>query len=760
MNTVPRMMRCVGLALLAAATILAPSASGAKSQPPTAADPGWPRRYSDGTAQLILHQPEVDDWPDFKTLTGRFAAELKPAKNAPTAYGTVFVEADTRVDLGSRIVTFANFRFTEVHYPAARNEAELQSWVALTKKLLPASPTAVALDRVLAYMDTKPVAARQTKVSLEPPPILVARQPAVLVIIDGDPINFDIENTDLQKVLNTNWDLFLDKKTKVYYLRDDKVWLSAKQLSDAWTPVKKMPNGFAKLPATEQYQEVRQTAAAPQNASIVKLVLVVHKPTELILVAGEPSFEPITGTRLMWVSNTECDLFFDTADNSFYFLTSGRWFRATELRSNEWTAASVLLPEDFKKIPPDHPRAHVLAAIPGTRQADEAVLAASIPQRATVDRKSVNAEVEYVGEPKFEPIAGTSVSYAANSPNDVLRAGDSYYVCLDGVWLVGTTPNGPWQAADKIPEEIYAIPPESPKYNVTYVTVDESTPTSVTYEYTAGYTGMYVSSGVVMWGTGFYYPPYYAGGYFPYPVYWPYPYYTYGASAWYNPATGMYGRGSAAYGPYGGYGRGAAYNPSTGAYAWGQKAWGPYGAAASGGFYNPKTGRWGGGYRASNGYESWGQSVVGRGDQGARTASYSDSRGSVGAIRTSSGGKGVAARGSQGQGFVARSGAGDVYAGRDGNVYKRDRAGDWYRNNGGAWDSVSRPTPSAKGFQASATSPETLQGLNRDAAARSRGNYNAQRYESARQGSGWSSGGFVGNRSSGWAIRSPGFGRR
>src|SRR5258707_12777246 len=92
---------------------------------------------------------------------------------------------------------------------------------------------------------------------------------------------------------------------------------------------------------------------------------------------------------------------------------------------------------------------------------------------------------------------------------------------------------------------------------------------------------------------------------------------------------GVYGRGSAVYGPYGGYARGAAYNPATGAYAWGRSTWGPYGAAASGGFYNPSTGTWGGGYPASNGYQRWGQSGVGRGGRWGRTASYSKSRGPV-----------------------------------------------------------------------------------------------------------------------------------
>src|SRR6185436_1296039 len=103
----------------------------------------------------------------------------------------------------------------------------------------------------------------------------------------------------------------------------------------------------------------------------------------------------------------------------FYFLTSGRWFRTPDIKSGKWAAATAELPEDFQKIPADHPRAHVLAAVPGTRQAEEAVVAAFIPQTAIIERKSAKAAVTYVGDPKFEPISGTTISYATNTPNDV-----------------------------------------------------------------------------------------------------------------------------------------------------------------------------------------------------------------------------------------------------------------------------------------------------------------------------------------------------
>ncbi len=770
-----RAIRTFTLALCGMVVLSAESGGRRPTDSVLSTDRGWPRQYSDGTARLVLYQPQVDTWTDFKKLTARFAMLLTTSKGAQPVWGVLSITSGTLVNLELRTVAFEKFAVTSINYPSAKDEAEAKVWQTLTAKLLPAYPTTLALDRVMAYMDESPLDVRQTDVLLVPPPILVSTQPAVLVIIDGKPIPIDIEGTSLQRIVNTNWDLFFDKKADRYYLRDDKAWLSARNMTDAWMPVTKLPKDFSKLPATDLYKEVLHSAANPQKPGAMKLVLLVEKPTELIVLDGEPILAPIEGTHLMWVTNTECDILFDRDAGQFYFLTSGRWFRTSELKSNQWLPATTSLPEGFNKIPSDHPRAHVLSAVPGSRQAEDAVINASIPQVATISRKSARAEVKYIGDPTFTPIGETGVSYAGNTPNDVFHYADRFYLCLDGVWFASIEAKGPWGLADNIPKEIYSIPPNSPKYHVTYVDVYDSTEDTVTYGYTGGYTGVYVGYGVAMWGTGYYYPPYYAYGYYPYPVYWPSPYYTYGASAWYNPATGAYGRGSAVYGPYGGYARSAAYNPVTGAYAWGRSAWGPNAAAASNGFYNPSTGTWGGSYHASNGYQSWGRSVVGRGDQWARTASYSNGRGTVGGVKTSTGGKAIAAQGSQGRGFVGKSAAGDFYAGKDGNVYKRDQSGQWYKNNGRSWESTNRPNPgsgqadAAGQFQSArlggsrdtaADRASVQSGLNHDASARISGNYNTKRSESARKSSGWNSAGFVGRGSSGWSARSPGFGGR
>jgi len=78
-----------------------------------------------------------------------------------------------------------------------------------------------------------------------------------------------------------------------------------------------------------------------------------------------------------------------------------------------------------------------------------------------------------------------------------------YYWCEQGVWLYAATANGPWSFCTSVPAAIYTIPPTHPTYNVTYVVVQSSTPTTVVYSQTSGYSGQYVAAtGVLMFGMG------------------------------------------------------------------------------------------------------------------------------------------------------------------------------------------------------------------------------------------------------------------
>jgi hypothetical protein len=245
-------------------------------------------------------------------------------------------------------------------------------------------------------------------------------------------------------------------------------------------------------------------------------------------------------------------------------------------------------------------------------------------------------------------------------------------MCFQGVWFMSKSATGPWEVASTVPQEVYTIPPSSPVHHVTYVTVEDNDDEWVTFGYVAAYTGVMVGWGCAVWGTGWYYPPYYYGG-----IYYPYMH-TYGMGAWYNPWTGAYGRGWAAYGPYGGVGMGASYNPRTGTYARGAAAYGPYGSRSAAQAYNPRTGTYAQTRQGSNVYGNWGSSYVQRGDNWAQTAhrqNYATGRTTSG-IRTDSGAGAISSSGPGGnRTTVGRSASGDYYAGRDGNVYRRNEGG-------------------------------------------------------------------------------------
>ena len=115
-------------------------------------------------------------------------------------------------------------------------------------------------------------------------------------------------------------------------------------------------------------------------------------PAELIVTRGEPTYAPIPKTSLLYVTDSDNDIFMDTKSQQYYTLLAGRWFRAKSLDGPwEWVAGSQL-PRDFARISPESPKGHVLASIPGTEQAREAVIANQIPQTATVRRNEAKAE--------------------------------------------------------------------------------------------------------------------------------------------------------------------------------------------------------------------------------------------------------------------------------------------------------------------------------------------------------------------------------
>jgi hypothetical protein len=680
------MMQVSGsIALQQAPAGVAPSA--APKAAAKAKDIGWPRQIEKNGVTLVYYQPQIDDWKDYKELFARVAFSLTPA-GGKQVMGVANLQAGTLVDNATRTAFIRDIQVTAVRFPGLDAQAAAQMEQTF-RQMVPSGGEPISVDRLMADLEeTKNVAGTAVAVKNDPPQIFYSKAPAILLMVDGKPVLAPIEKTDLQYVVNTNWNVIFDKDKKNYYLAYDKGWLTAKEVQGPWAPTQKLPKDMSKLPADQTWAPVKQLVPPPAPSGTVPHVFFSDKPAELILTKGDPVYSKIPGTRLLYIANTDNDVFLDDNTKQLYVLLSGRWFRSASAEG-PWTFAGNDLPKDFAKIPPTSPKGAVLASVPGTIQAEDAVMLAQIPTSAVVNKAEAEAKakVAYDGDPEFKPIENTSLQYATNTEEKVIKVGDLYYLCFQGVWFMSKDPKGPWKTADSVPKEIYTIPPSSPVYNVTYVTQSSTKDEDeVECNHTAGYLGMFVIGMTAGWaigyGTGYYYPPYvyYGGGY---PVYrgWPA---TYGVGAVYNPYSGSYGVGRAAYGPYGGAGGSAWYNPSTGRYGRSATVQGYNGSRTRASAYNPWTGARGTTVQNRNAYAQWGGSAAVRGDQWVQSGHVSTARGTTAGYRSSEG-AGVARTGANGT--LARTNNG-VYAGNDGNVYRRNSSGNWSQYNDGNWNQV------------------------------------------------------------------------
>lgn len=692
-----------------------------------AEDPGWPRVHTVDAGQVTVFQPQIDAWEGYTTLRFRAAIAVTPAGRATPVYGILKGQASTAVNWQDRSVFVFGPTYEPLHFPAASADDVAACTAVAMKVADPGKTWELSLDRVLAGLEQTKEKQRPVDVNLDPPPILYADHDAILVVFMGPPQFKPIPGSSLMFATNTNWPVVMDPKGGRTYLLDDGSWLTAPDVMNGpWTAATTLPDDLYRLPDDDNWKRVKQNVPG-HLPTVMPTVFVKAQPSELVLTQGDPQLVMVPGTSLFYVRNTSSDLFLDVSSGSYYLLASGRWFSAPGL-AGPWAAATKTLPADFAKIPIDSPKADVLASVPGSPQAEEAVLMASIPKTAQVDRAKTTIVVTFDGAPKFAPIQGADgVSVAQNTTDVVLQVGNAFYCCRDGIWFQAAAAAGPWAVCVTVPPAIYTIPATSPYHNVTYCYVYQSTPTTVSVGYTAGYTGAYVAAGLLMFGAGYWvgqqaasswwatpyaawhYPPsyyaygtaahysYYNGSYVRGASYYG-PYGGAGYEARYNPSTGTYARGAGVYGPYAGAGTVAAYNPATGATARGAAAYGPYGAVGAASGYNPSTGRGAATYQQSTPYGSWGQSAVTNGDQWARTAHSSTAWGTTGAWQTSGGGAGAVHQGATGNTGVAKTANGNVYAGHDGNVYKYDQGSGWQKNTGSGWEDPSwqKPTPQAQ----------------------------------------------------------------
>lgn len=470
----------------------------------------WPHEITTSGKVITVYEPENETYINHR-LKSKAAISVKNTNTDTPIFGMMWTTALLDGDRSSKMANLVSIQVDEVRFPDTVSENDQNEFKKIVEQEVPNWNIEISMDDLVNSLEE--VSAHINTLFSKVPNFIFKTEPSVLVIVDGEPKFKEIDN---KFALIQNSAAFIAKETKsnTYYLKGGNFWYVSNSMDNNWVETKNIPSKLKKYaekasPKDEnESNENTYTGKAPN-------IIIAPAGSELILINGTPSYAPLQNTNLLYIKNSNTDLFMDVKSQKYFILTSGRWFTSAKVKGPWKHILSDNLPNDFKNIDPESDKGNVLTSIAGTKEAKNAIYDAQIPQTAAVDRSTAKATtVQYNGSPSFKHIEGLNLEHAVNTESTVFKDQNTYYLCDNAVWFVSNSPNGPWEVADERPKEVNKIPASHPKYHTKYVYIYETTPKIVYVGYTPGYSGSYIYHNTVVYGTGYYYNPWYNGYYY------------------------------------------------------------------------------------------------------------------------------------------------------------------------------------------------------------------------------------------------------
>ena len=497
----------------------------------------WPVVINANDGSVIkIYEPEPESLSG-NVLKSRSAISILQTGASEPIFGTFWAVQTVDIDRDNRQIHIISAKVPNIRFADNIDANTTNSVKALLESQIPSVEPALSQETVLASLANNNESKNLSKdLQNNPPKIIYANRPSLLVTIDGEPRLQKNSDWNLDAVVNSPFTI-VKNGDGMYYLYGGKHWYQGQSASGQFTYTPNVPYNLNKVKtsidnANNSDPGYTSIDSAYSKTNTIPEVIVSTVPAELIETDGNPSFTNIDGTDLAYVSNSQNDIFLSKDDQLYYILLSGRWYKSANLNTGWSYVDPNNLPGDFAKIPEGSPKDNVLASVAGTNASREAVMDAQIPQTAKVDRKSATTTVNYDGDPNFQPIDGTDMTYATNTPNSVIYSHGIYYCVDKGVWFQSYSPSGPWSVSTTRPDQEDMIPPTCPLYNTKYVYIYDVDPDYAYMGYTPGYLNTFIYGPTVVYGTGYYYRPWIGRHFYARP-------YTWGFGMYYNPWAGF-----------------------------------------------------------------------------------------------------------------------------------------------------------------------------------------------------------------------------
>ena len=210
----------------------------------------WPREFTTPKGNTaVMYQPQFETFKG-DTISGRAAISVTKKGETTPKFGVIFFTASVSVDRDDRSVEIRRIKVNRVRFPNITPEKE-KKFAGIVEAEFPKWNLVISYDRALENVK---VAEREKKsaqgLKHDPPKVLFAEEPTVLVTLDGEPQLRDVEGAPLKLVVNTALFMVLDTRNNRYYLSGGKRWwYEAPDAKGPWRSIGGPPGDIADLAA-------------------------------------------------------------------------------------------------------------------------------------------------------------------------------------------------------------------------------------------------------------------------------------------------------------------------------------------------------------------------------------------------------------------------------------------------------------------------------------------------------------------------------
>ena len=88
-------------------------------------DVGWPRTYKIGDSEVVMFQPQLEAWEDYKHLPGRSALAVTLQKGDEPIYGAMYFDVTTETSFVERQVLMKDFEVEKIIQGRRRPQLEV-----------------------------------------------------------------------------------------------------------------------------------------------------------------------------------------------------------------------------------------------------------------------------------------------------------------------------------------------------------------------------------------------------------------------------------------------------------------------------------------------------------------------------------------------------------------------------------------------------------------------------------------------------------